>query len=257
MPRRATPAPPPPAPKKKGRPKRKPGENLTVANKARYAEIATFRPTADTVSAKANLDVKFWFGTDKEIQVHATSGYSRALAAKICGYLAQGMGLKKICTPGTSPLSEDERPWYSAVSRWRFEFDEFERAIVRAAQMAADALAAEVVEIADSGSAVVPTYKRDPLTGLQVNDANGQPIIEHRLRTLDSDVIQHNKIRIEARKWYAAKLNPKRYGERLTQEHTSPPDAPVLIGNGNLRGLNDAELAQMENLMRKAIKAGN
>ena len=34
------------------------------------------------------------------------------------------------------------------------------------------------------------------------------------------DMLEHRKLRIEARKWLLAKLNPKKYGDKLGLEHS-------------------------------------
>jgi hypothetical protein len=43
--------------------------------------------------------------------------------------------------------------------------------------------------------------------------ANPVPAVETRTRT--GDMLGHRRLQVEARKWYAAKLAPKKYGDRL------------------------------------------
>jgi hypothetical protein len=35
------------------------------------------------------------------------------------------------------------------------------------------------------------------------------------------------RLQVDARKWYASKLAPKKYGEKLTQQHTGPDGGPI------------------------------
>lgn len=75
---------------------------------------------------------------------------------------------------------------------------------VRAREDQADTLADQIVAIADEQAEVI---KEDG-------------------SAFDPDV-QRDRLRVEARKWVAAKLKPKKYGEKL--ELGSDPDRPVLF----------------------------
>jgi hypothetical protein len=35
------------------------------------------------------------------------------------------------------------------------------------------------------------------------------------------------RLRVDARKWFASKVAPKRYGDKVTQEHTGPDGGPI------------------------------
>lgn len=72
---------------------------------------------------------------------------------------------------------------------------------VRAREAQADTLAEEILQIADDGSN--DTYTDD----------------EGRTH-VDYDHISRSKLRVDARKWLASKMAPKKYGDRITNEHT-------------------------------------
>lgn len=44
---------------------------------------------------------------------------------------------------------------------------------------------------------------------------------------MDSVAIQRNRLRVDSRKWLLSKLAPKRYGEKIVQEHTGPGGGPI------------------------------
>lgn len=67
---------------------------------------------------------------------------------------------------------------------------------VRAKERQAELLADEIIEIADDKS------------GDTTRNERGDEI-------MDSEFVQRARLRVESRKWVAAKLLPKRYGERL------------------------------------------
>lgn len=115
--------------------------------------------------------------------------YSEALADLICERLADGESLRAIC-------SEPDMPCKASVFKWLRDNKQFSDQYARAREEQAETLADEIIEIADE------TYLDH-----KVND-RGNVVV-------DNEAIQRSKLRVEARKWIAAKLKPKRYGEKL------------------------------------------
>ncbi len=103
--------------------------------------------------------------------------YSQETADKICELIARGMSLRAICVSGDMPAS-------GTVHRWLAEHAEFQEQYAHAREEQADSFADEIVEIADS----VPA---------------------------DNAEVAKAKLQIDARKWKAAKLAPKKYGDKL------------------------------------------
>ena len=117
--------------------------------------------------------------------------YTDALAVSICAAIAEGMSLRKVCElPGMPDVSN--------VIRWLADDSkaEFRAQYARAREAQADRLAEEILEIADDGRN--DTYKDD----------DG---FEHA----DHDVIARSRLRVDARKWLAAKMAPKKYGDKI------------------------------------------
>lgn len=119
------------------------------------------------------------------------SKFTQAIADKICEAIADGGSLRTICADSGMPDKATVLRWLSDDQHQAF-CDQYARA--REAQ--ADKYAEEIIEIADNGEN--DTYV----------DENGNT------RT-DQDVIARSRLRVEARKWYASKLAPKKYGDKL------------------------------------------
>lgn len=128
------------------------------------------------------------------------SDYTAELAHAICAELASGKPLVKICRA-------DEFPGLTTVYRWLSENAEFREMYARAREDQADTLADEIIEISDDGSN--DTYQTED--GEQVNH----------------DVIARSRLRVDSRKWVAAKLRPRKYGEKLDLEHSGPNGGPI------------------------------
>lgn len=113
--------------------------------------------------------------------------FTEELANRICEKIATGKSLVTIC--------KEEYISYTSVSKWLNDKDkeEFSSNYARARESQADYIAENILDIADD-------------------------------ITLPSD---DKRIRIDARKWYAGKLRPKRYGEKVQQEVSGPDGKPI------------------------------
>lgn len=124
----------------------------------------------------------------------APSTYSTHIANVICIRLSEGESLRQI-------LMEEGMPAQSTVYEWLLRHPEFAEKYTRAREEQADTLADEIIQIADEQPEVVAVV--DKKTGA---------LIEHKL---DGAFLQWQKNRIEARKWTAMKLKPRKYGDKL------------------------------------------
>jgi len=141
---------------------------------------------------------------------------------KICGLLAQGLSLKAIC-------EMEGMPEPASVFRWRRRFPSFSLAYASAREDAADAMADEIMAISDDRS---DDWKQDPETGVW------KP---------DHDHIQRAKLRVDARKWIAAKLKPATYGDRVEAN---------IKGEMTTRNINiDIDASHLPSEAREALRA--
>ena len=130
------------------------------------------------------------------------SDYDPEIAADICLRLS-------ICTKSlVSILSErDEFPEHSTFYRWMLNHEELRTLYAHARDAQLQILADEIQEIADEPqSGEVVTIKGD----------------EREVKI--SDMLEHRKLRIDARKWLLSKLAPKKYGDKtaITGEGGGP-----------------------------------
>jgi hypothetical protein len=151
--------------------------------------------------------------------------FSQATADSICEQLAEGLSLRSICL-------DEAMPGKSTVFRWLESNEPFRDQYTRAREAQADSLADEIVDIADDGQR---DYTIDPETGRE--------IVNH-------DHIARAKLRVEARKWIACKLKPRKYGDRLLTELTGKDGGP--IETRHVDELSDADLAAIATAGRPA-----
>lgn len=127
------------------------------------------------------------------------SSYSEEVADVILQRIMGGEGLVTICM-------DDDMPGTSTVYRWLAapENELFRDRYARAREVQADVLADEILRIADT-----------PQVGRKVKiDADGEEEIT------EGDMIEHRRLQVDARKWYASKLAPKKYGDKQQVEHS-------------------------------------
>ncbi len=105
------------------------------------------------------------------------SDYSLDLADLICSRISNGESMRSICR-------DDDMPAMQTIWRWLREKHEFSERYTRAKDESADAHAERIMEIAE-----------------QAMSADVNP--------------NAARVAIDAYKWVASKLKPKRYGERI------------------------------------------
>lgn len=121
----------------------------------------------------------------------ANSKYTQDAAIRICTLIAQGRSLNSLA-------KMEGMPDISTVYRWIAEHQAFREMYTKAREDQADTLADEILNISDESPMQVIT--------------NEQGTIER----LDPSGINRNRLRVDARKWVAAKLKPRKYGDRTT-----------------------------------------
>ena len=120
--------------------------------------------------------------------------FNQQTADLICMMLSEGMSLRQILKADTVGAL----PAQSTVYEWLIRHPLFAEQYARAREEQADTNADEILEIAD---------ERPP----EFKDDKGRTY-------LDQTYIAWQKNRIEARKWTAMKLKPKKYGDRVALE---------------------------------------
>ena len=126
--------------------------------------------------------------------------YTPEIAAVICDRISRGESLKAICnTQGI--------PDQVVVYGWLGRQPEFAQMYARAREEQADTLADEIAALADEEPRMV------------VDDKG--------VARIDSAWVQWQKNRVEARKWVAAKLKPKKWGERI--QVAGDADSPLKV----------------------------
>jgi len=131
------------------------------------------------------------------------SSFTQEVADEICRRLAQGEPLAQICR-------DDNMPAVRTVSDWKKASEAFSADFVRAREEGFDQIAADCLDIADETS-------NDTVYGESGARAN-------------SEWISRSKLRIETRLKLLAKWDPKRYGDKITQEHANPDGTGLFTG---------------------------
>ncbi|WP_174523910.1 terminase small subunit-like protein [Novosphingobium naphthalenivorans] len=133
------------------------------------------------------------------------------LQRAICERIMLGESVRAICDDMSMPAR-------STVMNWLRDDPEFRTAYALAKQLQADMLADEIIDIADDGRNDWVERKRE--------DGSTQVVFDH-------ENVQRSKLRVDSRKWLAAKLAPKRYGDAQTVS------VGVTDGEGNAMSLEE------------------
>ncbi len=117
------------------------------------------------------------------------SSYTWEVAVTICGRLANGEALTTIC-------QSNDMPSRRTVLKWLFDErnTDFVPMYTRAREAQAEIMAEEIISIADDSAGDITI------------DKDGREIVNH-------EAIQRSRLRVDTRKWVAAKLLPRKYGD--------------------------------------------
>lgn len=116
-----------------------------------------------------------------------------------------GDSLRAIC-------NDPQMPGRSTVLRWLVADETFRSQYAKAREEQAESMADDIVSIADEGETKV------------VVGGDGTTSI-----VFDSTAVARNRLRVDARKWVASKLKPKKYGDKVQQEVSGPDGGPVQV----------------------------
>ena len=117
---------------------------------------------------------------------HTMTQFSQELFDTICERIADGESVRKISL-------DDDMPCQTTFFKWLANDEVAAQQYTRAREAQADALANDIVDIADT--------EADPAKA---------------------------RVRIDARKWMAGKLKPKVYSEKHSIEHSGPNGGPIV-----------------------------
>lgn len=152
--------------------------------------------------------------------------FDQDVADQICERIAsEAISLRAIC-------QADDMPSMTTVFKWLRETDTFAQQYAIAREAQADLLFDETLEIADDSAN--DWEERKHFAG-----ADESPQV-------NGEAIARAKLRIDTRKWIAAHLRPKKYGEKLDLNQTVAvaPDLASLmerVATGGKRLAHDEE----------------
>lgn len=151
--------------------------------------------------------------------------FNADLAKEICTRIANGETLTRICRPDDMPSTSSVYSWlYDAENGHKTDpiYQDFLDNYMRAREHQSERFADEIIDISDDGRN--DTYMTD----------EGRERVDH-------DHIQRSKLRVDARKWHAAKTLPKKYGDKVRQEISGPDNQPLPVVNVTLSGIKSGD----------------
>ena len=148
------------------------------------------------------------------------SDFTPEIAKTICERLVGGESLRDMC-------EDEDLPSARTVHRWIVENEEFRQQYTHAREAQAETIFDEILDIADDGRNdwMVRRGRGDEDMGWKEN----------------GEAISRSRLRVDARKWMASKLAPKKYGEKAALTGGGPDDDPIRT-RPDLSGLSEDQL---------------
>lgn len=117
--------------------------------------------------------------------------YNEELATKICSRISSGQSLRSVCR-------DDDMPAASSVFLWLTKYPRFTEQYAKATEERAAQMFEDMLDISD--------------------DVEPEP-----------SQVAKARLRVDTRKWALARMNPKKYGDKVTNEHVGPDGGPVKV----------------------------
>lgn len=140
----------------------------------------------------------------KAVRPGQPSAYTPEMAAKLCEHIANGLSLRAIAAIPDMPATSTIMAWLDGAR------PEFSEQYARAREAQADKMAEDIIAIADEECTMIRASKHGP----DGDDDGMQEVV------FDTTAVARNRLRVDARKWLASKLAPKKYGDKIQNEHT-------------------------------------
>lgn len=135
--------------------------------------------------------------------------YTPELAAEICARMAKGESLRGIC-------ESEHMPGDATVRGWALDdVNGFSAQYARARELQAHALVDEIMEISDDGTNDWMARRSEAEKGAGVMTG----------WVVNGEHVNRSRLRVDSRKWFASKVLPKIYGEKV--QVGGDPDAPI------------------------------
>lgn len=133
--------------------------------------------------------------------------YTVELGTEICTRIAMGESLTSIC-------KDPDMPTAPTVLNWVFRDPDFREQYRLAREIQAELMGDEILDIADNGTN----------DWMEKRNSKGEMIgwVEN------GEAIRRSHLRVESRKWIAARLLPKKWGDKSTTEVTGADGQPLI-----------------------------
>ncbi len=142
--------------------------------------------------------------------------YTAELALQICDHIASGLPLRAIAAMPGMPALSTMMVWLDG------RHAEFTEQYARAREAQADKMAEEILSIADEECTMVRSDKH----GSKDDDGAGNTEV-----LFDATAVARNRLRVDARKWLASKMAPKKYGDKIQAEHSGPNGGVIQVAS--------------------------
>lgn len=130
--------------------------------------------------------------------------FSQELFDRICELIASGGSVRSVCAAAGMPDRMTFNRWRKMTPALQAQYDQ-------ACLDRADVIFDEVLEIADECR----------VGEKRVTKANGD------VEVTEIDMVERARVQIDARKWVLARMNRKKYGDHVANEHSGPDGGPI------------------------------
>ena len=131
----------------------------------------------------------------------------------VCERISAGESVRSILATGRA----DNLPSFVVFIGWISQSNDCAKQYARAMEIRADLMFEQMLEIADTQE-------------IGIIEESGVTKDGAFTREKKYDAVEHRRLKVDTRKWILARMNPKKYGERvMTEDVTQQPKQLVIV----------------------------
>jgi hypothetical protein len=158
--------------------------------------------------------------------------YTTEIADAICTRIMDGESLRSVCRDPAMPA-------ISTVMMWVLNEKEFAGKYELARKVQAEVWFEDIVDIAAT-----------PLIGEKTTSSGTGD--KAKTEVVKGDNVERSRLMVHSKQWALGRMNPKKFGDKLQQEHSGPDGGPIQVNDVSLT---DAERADRVTALLDAARA--
>lgn len=182
------------------------------------------------------------------------SKFDEEIANTILARLRDGESLTRICSEQNMPSRQTFWRWTQGECSAPSSLAD---CYARARLDQADAFAEQVITIADSLDETIRTEAARIIDDLDRESSTYERDVREAHFLAKRRSTEAARLQIDSRKWVSGRMHPRSWGDRVSLEHSTPPDNPLKIDFTNMTDEQLRMAAKLAESLKREVSGGD